>query len=787
MLRTCRVFAVAWQLRLDDAVSHTSFRDAVHDLVARRVAPALAPDRPNLVAFPEHQTLLAALIGCRGEAARAALASGATAGEGLQALAAPYGAALGHYAQTFPEVDSPGQLLLLGLTDTLARAVYGTFATLATTHRIHVAVGVTLADHEIVRDERVALLGDPLVPDGTAYVAVAPSVRNRCLLFGPNGRLLAFHDKVHLVPVERDRQAGFGLVPAELDELEVADLGFARVATVTSKDAWMPDVNDRLEQLGAELLLQPEAFETWCRPGEDLWPPDKFQRGGWWMVQKHPGIHANVTPMLTGRLGDLSFDGQPLVAVPSPAGTSGLALAGQAPGPGWAAVGRWTIVDEPAAALCDPARRPALAGQAAAASAAGGGDRPHEVVHADLTLPPTRGVATPPGWSPAEGPPSTPLSGTSGLAVRPRVVPNGDGAAVAFVGLLDGQRSICTVTVTADGRPTATPQVVVPRDRRPHDHLDAQWSPAITRVGERLHVVFTSFAAENWDLLTVAGDCRGGWSQPVRIDDADRERGVRRERGHSDPLLVPVGRRLVAMWSDLRWPWVLPQIRLAWSGDGGETWSPSWRADGGPAVAAHEDVLRGPPPGGTRGQAFPAAAARDGGLDLAWQELDHEGVPAIHTARWVDGEPATVIRRSPAGRASWRPSLTGVARARWLVWEQADDGGGRQVVVATEDGWVPVDPAVPAGAVQRYPTAVAVGADRCAVVWEDDRAGIAEGRVLLTVVDASGRPGEVRRVDDTPDGAAARCPHAALLADGRLLVVWQDTRDGADRLRGRTV
>jgi predicted amidohydrolase len=171
------------------------------------------------------------------------------------------------------------------------------------------------------------------------FEPVSSWVRNRNLVYGPDG-LVAVQDKAYLVPSERDPD-GLALTSIAVDGITTVDLPFGRLGSVISKDAWMVDVNDRLDQLGAQVLVQPEAFDRWDEvdrgevPGlgevEDLWPPDKFQRGGWWMVQRHPSIRVNVAPVLVGRLGDLVFDGQASVSVVAPAGGPTPACTGSRP------------------------------------------------------------------------------------------------------------------------------------------------------------------------------------------------------------------------------------------------------------------------------------------------------------------------------------------------------------------------------------------------------------------------------------------------------------------------
>ncbi|TVR27348.1 MAG: hypothetical protein EA387_01220, partial [Nitriliruptor sp.] len=340
-----RCAAVGLHLDPDRATSASGLVDSVASLLDRELPAEPAVD--TLVVLPEHTGLLAMLVGERGAEARARWRDGGSTLEILFALAGSYGEVLGHLSQRFPEVRSAGQLLHLACTDTVVRTLVEGFGRLAAERGVWLSVSAALPRWELVPREDGDVDGEGA---GRTHVAVptGPGVRNRQLLLSPTGELAVIHDKVALVPLEADGEAGLGLEPASLAEVSVADLPIGRVATVISKDAWMPDVNERLDQLGAEILLQPEAFDRWGEPDRDpatgrvdLWPPDKFQRGGWWMVQRHPSFRVNLAPMLLGELGELSFDGQPLLAVPSPGGVAGLGLLGQPPDAGWAAVGQW--------------------------------------------------------------------------------------------------------------------------------------------------------------------------------------------------------------------------------------------------------------------------------------------------------------------------------------------------------------------------------------------------------------------------------------------------------------
>jgi hypothetical protein len=113
---------------------------------------------------------------------------------------------------------------------------------------------------------------------------------------------------------------------------------------VTSKDAWMPDVTERLDAEGVQILVQPEFFVGDTIRPTGPWAPDNIKGAGYSDVLRWPSIDALVLPELTGNVFDLSADNQQAIAVKSggPKTPHG-GLVGQAPAPGFAAVQPWVI------------------------------------------------------------------------------------------------------------------------------------------------------------------------------------------------------------------------------------------------------------------------------------------------------------------------------------------------------------------------------------------------------------------------------------------------------------
>ena len=816
-----RVRCCAVGLRIDPAraTSTAAFLAAMHELLDREVEPH--PDAPTLVTFPEHTGLLTMFVGPRGAAAREQLVAGASTLDALTSLAIGYGEVLDHYAGRFPDVSSIGQLLHLACTDVMVRTAVDGFSTLAAERGLWLSVGAALPDWELLGtddlgDEVVATLLGPEPDHDDVYVASGPRVRNRNLVFSPDGELVAVHDKAYLVPMEADAEQGLGLSAAGLDEVAVADLAIGRLGTVISKDAWMPDVNERLGQLGAQVVVQPEAFDRWGlvdrdasqsaggddegegdggTPGADevadLWPPDKFQRGGWWMVQRHPSFRVNLAPMLLGHLGDLSFDGQALIAVPAPSGQPGLGLLGQRHDAGWAAVGPWGGLDDPVSALADEQRRAGF--EEHARRLAPGSRDPLEgtasegAVWADLELPDPAPAAT--SLPRQVAVPASVEVDAAGTHLVPDLTGDGDRAWLAWIGV-EGPGIQAVTVATGDGTAWSRPERVSPRPtdtERTPTVSDRRWRPRLTVHDGRPGCLFLGFPNDNWELF--ASRLEGAWTAPVRVDDAHDGAGVLRERLHDAPVIARVADGLLAVWSDLRWPWVLPQVRYAWSHDGGATWGASARIDDR-TTQGQPDPLALRSTAESRGQTTPAVAAVDGAVLVAWQERDEHDVPAIHLTRLRGSGPSPAQRLAgdadPAHRVA-RPVLAAAGSTVWLVWERWEAAGGAALMgrVSHDGGhsWSEpglIDPDRPAGVIQRYATLVPAGPTGTHLVFEDDRTGT--GAVAVTRISGQGHARPTVRVDDAPDGAHARAPTATRVDDD-LVVAWQDTRDDTERIR----
>ena len=128
---------------------------------------------------------------------------------------------------------------------------------------------------------KVAALRAPDEPARTyAYEATTDRTSNMALVFDPDGRLVSRQVKTYLTPTELPGQLDLkpGDVSGGLTALPtpVGTLGF-----VTTKDAWMPDVIDKLDQEHVDVLVQPEFFVGDTVRPAGTWAPDNIKASGY--------------------------------------------------------------------------------------------------------------------------------------------------------------------------------------------------------------------------------------------------------------------------------------------------------------------------------------------------------------------------------------------------------------------------------------------------------------------------------------------------------------------------
>jgi hypothetical protein len=863
-----RVFAIGHKQRLEDAVSLQAYRDKMRALVDARlragaelvqdgvddVASHVRPLDPNappvaVAHFPEDTGLIAGLIGSRGASARSASSST----EAFAVLLTPYGDVIRHYDDAFPELAAqPIRGLVVALTDVLYRAVYETFRDIARDYGLYVSVSLNVATARRLEasDEAdlVALLRGPDEPDRSyAYEATSSLPHNVVWLFEPSGEILVPDGnggllrspsetggelrpsavKAYLTPIEQTLDkpgGGLSLASGPVRDLEVLDTPVGAIGVVISKDAWMPDVNERFDAKGANLTLQSEAFSSWAY-ADAPWDPDTFRESGFAHLQSQGGFAFDVAPCLTGNLLDVTFDGQSAILTkrrdksPPPPVAMDAGFIGQLSDRGFVRVAPWIVTDPTQPGLTLAERRRALAASGVdllpgsgvpcptplAVGACENGYR-ESVLFADLEMPPgpsaEGGSAAPAALDRASATTSFGANlavspGGAGRQRHPRLAARGHDVAVVWDDTRDGPAPQIYFALSNDAGRSFGPAVKVSQAER---GARSELLPDVAFSGDDLFVVWQSFAGRNDDAGTI---------ELARLDASGRRLGadVIVAGGATDP---PAGRwqprvaiaadgEPIVVWIDERDPGpdgtALEHVYAARGEDGGDRFAPAVRVDAGAPVPLSQSLDN---------KWAPAIAVVGDMVHVAWSDFRDYNWD-VYTARSSDGARSFASNQRLNGYPDFErlcdsPSLIGDPAGRLVAaWTdlRARQPGTNLFYATSGDGGASFGPDQPLDASRRRVdadaerpssqthVALAASGGQLFAAWQDDRSG--NDDILFGTL---GGPAErsvvgVDRVDDTGDGPSNQYrPSLAVAgvgADARCVVAWEDDREG--RLR----
>ena len=823
--KTVRVFAM--QPKLD--VAWMQSRQSYHDkMFALADAQLRGPDKPliqrgaddfaahllgpgrDLVVWPEDIGLFGALTGDRASSARA----GGSLEGAIISLITTYAPQNAYYTQKYPELGArslPVRLTFVSLTDTFARTAVETFSEMAARYHVYLEAGVNMAQSwQVVctdleafnradpprlpggvlcqeqNPQKVAQLGDPQEPSRDyAYEATSPKVSNMALVFGPDGRLISKQVKAYLTPTEAPGQ--LDLVPGEVTgglgavETPVGTLGF-----MTSKDAWMPDVQAKLDEQRVDLLVQPEFFVNDLVTEKGMWAPDTLKASGYNNVLRMPSVKAMVLPELTGNIFNFSADAQSHIA--SRSGRPRGGLVGQPRVPGlWPTP--W-VVREPTGSYAQRRKRLAAA---AAKLAPGSGvacedpavAAPCENGHVEGVFRRDVQVKVKPRFKRYRGPARpTPLSAarsiTSSRAAQRNATVAMSGRRVAlaweerdrvFVARShDGGRRWSRARAVAKGKGkqqwpalalapsgrvtvawsdlrTGTPRVMYTRSRgakgfsKPRA-LDAsappdaaQWKPALAHGrGDAVHAVWIDERERSADdalpqaHVLYARVGRGGAGR--KLDTGTPVTLAARADNAWAPRIASTGKRVLVTWLDFEtYDWgVLSRL----SSNGGASFAKQVRvtSDGD----EQEELADSP---------SPALPARGKPL-IAWTDWRKRDSAATKPHQQYD-----TFVAAPGGKN-----------------RQVDPYGGKQVSTFA-------------------PSICLSGRGRATIAFQDASTGRNVVRAT-TVRGAALKRGRARLISDAgARGGNAWRPQLAC-SGGRVVVVWEDERDGPPRLYSST-
>lgn len=741
---TARVFAVTHRVRLDDAENLATFA-ASFRRHADAVAGCGAAAKPTVLLFPEDSGLAAWFVGRRGLLGRNASDSAAA----LTAL----------YAQTYPAADAyrrryPGisdtRALTLGLSDRAWRAMDRTFGGLAKEANAWVVASAHLPYSEARDDD---LFRDPDAT-GPAYVATSPEVFNSALVYAPTGDRVGRVDKVFLSGHEEQTLA---LSAAPLEAVGTVDLPFVKLGIASSGDAFAPPFVQRLDDLGAELVVQPQASAGWVT--EEVagdWLPDRMLGSGWSATQKYTSVRHAAAPMLTGNVFELAFDGQAFITRKAEPGQALRAFVASAPVPGFEAIGPWAFPEpDPGASLA--ARRTAARERGAdllpGSKDGDEGNTNDSVIGADLHF---DGEATPKAKTAAA---------TLSLAVAPAARGHQRNPAVAF-----GQNGDF-YAVWSDTRDGA-PRIWVTRSE--DDGATWAFAHAVDPDPGTSRQLRPTIAAGDHGLVVVA------WQDDARGSDQIRW-AVSRDGA----------RTFVAAWAErsARAQWEPAAVAL-----GGDGWALAWsdfRDGAWPQVRARcfaINQVTGPsrpidPAGPAQLQPTLVGTTRDT-LFAAWVDHRHRDWQVRTRAGALcdaDGASLELTAESPTEVLAADPQGARAPDGRVMfAWDELRDRRGHREVAAAEFGrgvWQLLPPPVRAEVSRFRPSPYWKGG--FTTVVQD----LAPGKNTLSRWTPGGA--EPARFDDTADAPDQLTrPRAAARGDSTAaVIVFEDDRDGWVRVR----
>jgi predicted amidohydrolase len=373
-----RVIGIQAEQRLQNVTSYATFRTAMRCLMEDFVVPYEVPGRPTLVVFNEDIGLMTLAIGPRGAAARRTTSAlGA-----LDALARAYAPQIAAYRTRFGPIDAR-KAVFLAATDTFVRAFDETFADIARDYRVYVVAGNSQAAYRPSNDAQdVATFRDPAITTGPAYVATSSRVTNDAIVWGPDGNVVLRNEKIPLTNLESTvyhLDEGPRSGPAAVANVAGFRLAGHRIGIATSLPAFRygmdfgqpppqhPCADLRVSYMtcmdaqGVDVVVQDEANPgQWAVPADSgTWQPLEWMQSTWRAVAD-PSVHFryNVTPMLTGNLLDLPFDGQSAITMRG-ARRPAVGYVGTADGPApyggpkpeFLALATWVVPDGPRATL----------------------------------------------------------------------------------------------------------------------------------------------------------------------------------------------------------------------------------------------------------------------------------------------------------------------------------------------------------------------------------------------------------------------------------------------------
>ncbi len=304
-----RVIVVGNRIDFRAYETPATWQAEIDRIFEKLVRPHVPRRRPTIVLLTEEFGLPTTLLGSRGATARAM--PDTDLGTAAALLNTTYEPQIRFYLDRFA-LPGLGRAFFLAASDTLWRTFVPPLAAKAAALGVYLVACTNVAPvHRSTDPAAVAFFGDVDDPARSdVFLPDGIDVFNTAFLWDPTGMLLGTTRKVFLTEGE---QTFLSLSSGVLENVNVFDTAAGRIGIAISRDAFTPDYVRRLDDLGATIVLQPDASPTlWATPSQAPWTPE-FWKGSVLGMLAYDNITYNATSMLTGNFfpGMLGSDGFP--------------------------------------------------------------------------------------------------------------------------------------------------------------------------------------------------------------------------------------------------------------------------------------------------------------------------------------------------------------------------------------------------------------------------------------------------------------------------------------------
>lgn len=266
------IACVQMKLNIEDYRTEHSFEAKIMNIMAQ--IREQSGEGPLLVAFPEHVGTFCLLCN-----APERVWSKPTFAKASAALLLHHALAVGH--QILIHRVSPVRALLLARSKEVERIYLSTFIKAAREYEAWIVAG-----------------------SATLRWGQTNRIYNTSPVITPTGHVVYRQHKVNLV--EMEGKGGLDLEPAPPNYISAVQSPFGDLGIAICLDAFHLELRQRLQGLGAKILIQPSANNgPW-----NEWQQEDWLRSSYQAVARNKEFDLAVNPMLVGNLWDLEFEGQ---------------------------------------------------------------------------------------------------------------------------------------------------------------------------------------------------------------------------------------------------------------------------------------------------------------------------------------------------------------------------------------------------------------------------------------------------------------------------------------------